>query len=444
VNKYYFLNLVNYDKGAVDRVSLLFNIKQMVEEKIESRQYDKHYRVQYDANVAVTMMYVFFMNEFRGLLMDEKSLLQLRCRKDGGGGGGDIDKNQVDEIDYKIGLVGSLYGLLVDQLDEEFKGYALIDIQPMVGDATSTTNIPPITECISKRYTTVTIPNQRTIYTVKDTSSGDTVVKEKECSHLRYTSMRMNRVHYEFITRRFIFDHALACVHNGYCSCGSGSGSSSGDKNIPLCHICIYFSENLAFKTFYEMSESLPYNICHYTHFHNKELDNETKLVAYLGTLVIDPILSLDSIIYKNAWQVLTLFYGGISGKSPMVGEDSRIFHMICLGDMMNRIKEMYDSLDGGAEIRTNRLITMVRNNQKSFHHIEKWQKRFVSDIDMMYLMLNAIILQKNEIDKYERTISPTLLVVSTDYKIKESVISELSKLYQFSYDEFNKFLLGV
>ena len=181
------------------------------------------------------------------------------------------------------------------------------------------------------------------------------------------------------------------------------------------------------------MSESYTYNTCHYTYLHNNELDNETRLTAYLGTLVVDPIHFIDAVMYKNAWQLLNLFYDG--------GEDTRLFHMISIGEMMRHIVEEDGVLDGGAARRTEEIMRVSRNNKKSFHHIEKWQKRFVRDIDIMLLITRASKAQANEIDKYERTISPTLLLLASDYRIRDSVTSELWKLYQFYCDVFNNLL---
>ena len=417
LERHYFVGLVNYERSAVTRTSLLLNIKHTIEAKVRLRQGDDmDYTIEYSREVVLSMMYVFFVNEFRALLQEDSALLRASyqtCR---------VPVTEEERIDCEcrlkrtqrdLALLEELYAQLNTQNNEEFYAFSLVNAFPATAATTA------VNDALG-RYTMRAPLHQRTVFRVKDVASDDFVVREKRCDHIRYLTLRKNRHLYEYITRRMLFEHQLLLSHQECCTGGAGE-----DGYVHCCQVCNYLAPQTqqALTGLYTASTTYAYYLCEYVVRSSGErpADNETQLARHLETLIVDPIPELDSLVYKNAWQTMCLF--GDAGHPGRLG----LFYTVNADEVVQYVRENYMSLEHGPASRQDLVLRLSRRHTASPRaaHLEKWHKALVLDIDIFTLMMRAVGHQQSEIEKYARslgecalkdTISPTMITIYTLY----------------------------
>jgi hypothetical protein len=189
-------------------------------------------------------------------------------------------------------------------------------------------------------------------------------------------------------------------------------------------------SDNL--QIFYDASLNYNYNNCYYINPEKsrKTLTDKEKLESFLESFVLDPISELDSIVYKNAWQLMILFQD--CGLKIHEKENVDIFHAINIRVMFNHIYTNYPTLDGGCLVRLSTILKEAKNKSKSSHRITRRQEKFALDVDILFLLMFAISVQSDAIDKYERSLSKNNDIVP---KVRSKIMAIMTTVYQFYKD---------
>jgi hypothetical protein len=396
VLKYYFLDVENYDQEAGKRASILHSIKLMEEGRISSVQQDPHYKIKYECSVVVTLMYVFFMNEFRSMLMSDRALLSLDHKE---------DSLVMTSLDAKIKLCTTLYQALKKQYENEFQGFSVIEVHPEcdgVGEQTTPSFL----------YKQAHPPIQSVTYTTKG-DSGLLIIREKPCNHIKYISLKKNYNKYIRIVDRMMFDHGLIEQHQQFCILAQCDSKQRKGGYTLSCQICSYFKDCDVMSTLYQYSSSYTYNDCQYFYAIDGGEKDEDKLMAYLGGVVVDRVYPVTSLLYKNAWQLMNFFYvlGGGDG-----GEDRiKLFHIINLPTLVDYVHKHYHDVE-------KRVANLLSQKSASHHK----NKAILYDIDMLCLIINAVNEQMGEVDKYQRTIDDRGVDV-----LRNRVVSELYSVYK-------------
>jgi hypothetical protein len=397
----------SYDNEAVKRTSLLFNIKHKLEAKVGKKQNgDPDYRIEYNRETVLSMLYVFLVNEFLALYHEEASQLRTSCetyRAPRDYSDRDERAREMEQCARKIALVGDLARTLWQHLKEEF--VAQIAVFPAQARLRSTA------EHVLQRYVMTAPGQQKTVYRVKDLATEAFVVREKQCNHIRYMTLRKSRVHYENVASRLIFDHLLLQSH---VNCGGGGAQQSPNVYTlytRCCQVCNYMLCPDSLHEFYEASTAHTYYLCEYVKPSNtsgggggggeKPPCRETLLTQYLASMIVDPVVPLVSLVYKNAAQALVLF------RDRYRDTGVQLFHIVNINHIIQYLIDQYMTHEGGPEARQ-RLVLGNKwaryGSMGGTARVERWQKDLARDIDIYCLMMLAIDAQASEIEKYERT----------------------------------------
>lgn len=386
IKKYYIQHAIDYQNVAVKRASLLFDIKHKCEEKNRPRSKDKDYSFQYDRDVITTMMYLFFINEFIGMVTDEQCLLRLQ------GSNGDDDTTLV--------LLESLRLLLVKQYDQELKGFVIVATPSGGGDEEM------------RPYTTpIVMDTQKVYFTLKNREHGVFTMKRVAIDHLCYLLLCKNAHFYINATRRFIFDYHLGLMHDDYCP-------RKTQQQVD-CQLCRYFSQDAELQAFYASSVQYAYTTCHYIVPNAPQLANRQKMTAFLETFMFDLIDALDSVIYKNARQLLVLARA----------RKQDLFRVINIGEMINFVRLQFPILQGGYACRLTLIMKQIRNNFKINQRLKKWHQKLALDTDILFIIMYAINAQQNEIEKYHRNVSENFSVTHHTSSLQQT-LTEIYQLY--------------
>lgn len=395
VARYYIIGLVNYDGEAVKRNSLLFNIKHRIEDEVRGRQRnDPDYAIEYNREVALSMLYVLLADELLALAKEEATQLRVAYqtyRKPRSDDEYVQCQRETQRCEAAVALLTELDTQLRAQFHDEFFGFsfALITAFPDAGAATAAL---PAT-AVMQRYVMQAPGRQMTVSRVKDLASGDFVVQEKHCSHIRYISLRKNRKQYVHATRRMIFDHLLLQSHHHHID------ESGGNNYTRCCQVCNYLQQPDSLSDFYVASLAHTYYTCEYVvRGGDRTPTQEELLLRFLSRQIIDPLSPLTSLIYKNAAQAMLLFCDA----TPHPGLS--LFHVINTQHALRYIADHYTSHDGGCDARQYLiLLQSKRPGGNVFNRVEKWQKKLARDIDIYMMLMLAVNVQSNEIEKYER-----------------------------------------
>jgi len=389
ITKYYIQHAIDYQNVAVKRASLLFDIKHKSEEKHRPRGKDADYSFQYECDVVTTMMYLFFMNEFIGMVTDEQSLSQLRHDDD-------------DESHTKtLVLLESLRILLVKQYDSELKGYVIVATPKNDGG-----------ESLQPYVTPIVMDTQRVYFTCKNREHGVFKLKRVEIDHLCYLLLCKNTHFYIHVTRRFIFDNLLRLTHDEYCP----RVANTDKRYVVDCQLCRYFSQDTELEAFYASSMQYTYTTCHYIVPNAPQLENRHKMTSFLETFICDLVDALDSVIYKNARQLLVL------------ARKQDLFRIINIREMMNFVRIQFPTLQGGYACRVTLIMKQIRNNFKINQRLKKWHQKLALDTDILFIMMYAVHAQQNEIEKYHRNVSESFSV--NHATSLQQTLSEIYQLY--------------
>lgn len=397
ITTYYVYRLIDYENIAAQRSTALFRIKTKYEEKLRPRDKNMDYSFSYNGDVLITLMYIFFMNQFSCMLNDEKTLLLLR---------GEC----TDAVDAHLKLLESLHDILEEQYELELKGYVLIASHG--ADDVNKENDPYVSSTL--------IDRERVYFRFKNIEENGFTLVPRQIEHLRYILLHKNRHLYCYMTRRFIFDYNLQLLHADKCQ-----RSENTNKYLTIeCQLCRYFKQLGELMEFYSAATSYAYHTCHYIIPNAPQLENRAKLHKFLETLMLDRVDDFVSIIYKNAWQLLVL----------MLQDDYDVFRMIDVMQLINTVRLDFD-MDGGHEARLTCIIKETRHNFKITQRPEKWHRKLALDIDVTLLIIHAILKQQDQMDQYRR--NAPIQTRCEDIKTK------LIEIYQLYRNLFSKTMAG-
>lgn len=419
--KFYSSSLVNYESESVKRASLLFNIKKSAEHKVLPRHSDDDYAIEYNLEVVMTMMYLFLMNEFQSLLADDKSLLTHRhltstySHQDDKSLAARKLSDELRELDNKISLMTQLSQMLDDYIYTQLSG-PLICCCPK--------GIPTKACETTQFYLDPPLDTERMERKLVDKRNGQFMLKTKSVKHLHYIRLTKNRHIYQYITRRFILDHEIRLSHREKCP------FKEKTKDSPYtidCQICHYFIPLQRLTEFYNNSEN-----CFYINA-SEEIEGNYKrcIEKYLGGFLLDKTESLDSIIYKNAWQMMKLFSSNESNHQSL---NLDIFYIINIREMIQYITTNFEQFTGEAEYRVNKILEDAKKKSGSFSKVEQWQKSLALDQDVFLQIYASIGKQMNRIQSYERTILPINTLIKGTGKVSVEInliMSNILLLYQ-------------
>lgn len=451
--KFYSSDLVNYEAATVKRASLLFNIKRSAEEQVLQEQIslDEDCCLIYNAEVVMTMMYLFFVNEFLAIMSDEKSFLShshytsvFEEEPDDRKKSEREMKEKSRVIDEKIQRIDRVYKLLSHYLYSQFSGPLLCSHPPPPSKSPlkedndiyrSTPNKLYLNPLFNPEREYTKMVNQR------NTSTGSGfLLKPKSIGHLKYMRLSRNKHIYQYIVRRFIFDHELRLSHQRKCNASPPlSPLISPSLYTSTCQICRYLKSITTLNEFYETVEN-----CFYTLTQEREEDeNRRKVQWYLGGFILDSVDAMDSLIYKNAWQMMRLFrtYSLVMELSPdsmpvvdgdmtLEGEKLDLFYIVNIQEMIRYAREHYEEEDGQGEFRMETILRVAKKKSKTIYRIEEWQKALALDQDIYQLIFRAVGSQVNEIEKFERSILPISRIAKEPGKISRMINSILSDIF--------------
>lgn len=400
VARHYFISLVNYDTEAVKRNSLFFNIKHRIEAEVQRKQRnDPDYAIEYNREVVISMLYVFLIDELHAQCKEEAGQLRttyqtyrkpssdddyVRCERD------------MKRCERNIALLDELATRVWRHFTDEFFAFSFATITAFPADATPSTEL-----MVMQRYTMLTPHSQKTKSRVKDVGgSDDFVIEERESSHIRYISLRKNRNAYEQVTRKMIFDHFLLQTHHQLHR-EDAVDTNTATHYTRCCQICNYGQRPDSLFDFYTASLTHTYYMCEYVTPSSTLLTHVTQealLVRHLHRMIVDPVVPLVSLIYKNAMQAMLLFCDATHHKL-------NLFHVINLSHMIEYVTAQYPVYDHGPEVRQDMILRQASKQSRTrFTQIEQWQENLARDIDIYALMMLAVNVQSNEIEKYERS----------------------------------------
>jgi hypothetical protein len=408
VERHYSVNLVNYERESVKRVSLLMNIKHTVEYRLKLRQDaelggDAEYRIEYSGEVVISMLYVFFVNELLAMAQEELALArtsyQTYHRQDECT---DNYERQEQTMEHHIGLLKELYARLHSHYTEEWYAFSLNTLVfPLQQQQQSVTAaMSPV-----DRYVKAAPDIAKTIHRVKDVDRDEFVIKEEAVGHIRYIMLRKNRRHYEAVARRMLFDYELRRSHNDVCA--SGRSLVTGARYTGCCQICNYLQRQDSLDHLYMASEAHQYYTCEYVlqGSANPKVSREVMLGRQMDSLLLEPLVPLSGLIYKNAWQLMMLMKKSDIDDAVVVVVNP--FHVINTSQLLEYVLERYEEQDGGPECRQDIILRQqLLSSANSALQLTEWQRDLALDIDLLVLMMHGVTIQQNEIEKYERSLS--------------------------------------
>ena len=432
---HYFNRVGDCVARARQRAILLFNIKRTVEQAV-ARQYgaQRDYTVTYTKDVVTTMLYLLLVNEFlahaqlesenhslrhgsilprpihidRGMCEEIDYIVENRCESD----------RRTDALANKVTLLKRLSRTLSQQYEDEFRGFSVINAfpeypSPLPEGAMDSLHFGDYVRsgCVMESV--------RLLRSVRHDVRNFTM-KEITTENLHYISLQRNRCQYEYITRRFMFDHELLLQHTVSCH---------GDRPL-VCHTCRYAQDNQTLADFYHQATRNAYNTCHYIVRNSPKLANESLLHLFLAPVIVDLLSPLDSVFYKNCWQLLRL-----------AGTGQALYEMVDLRAIVGHIHAHYDKDEGGSDTRLSLVLRQAYQRlpagkaSRSFRnpvHVTEQQTKLVIDIDMVLCITRAICAQQNEIERYERSLchgEHTAKADGSPHKLKKLIV-DMTALY--------------
>ena len=77
-------------------------------------------------------------------------------------------------------------------------------------------------------------------------------------------------------------------------------------------------------------------------------------------------------------------------------------------------------------------ILKQIRNNCKINQRLSEWHEKLALDTDILFLIMYAIKIQQNEIEKYERSVSDSY---SIDGNTQSGMMGILTEIYQLYND---------
>ena len=476
------------EEEALKRSVLLLNLKQSAERGVAERQAKDgggsaatatDYTIVYSKDVVTTMMYLFFVDACVAQLEEARADAALKHQylflvdTEAGDDSPAQRRRDLKSLGAQVELLGRLRVKLQQQYEDEFAGYSIVDVFPGKGGqrprGSGGGGPPPTTHF--ERYT-LTRNTMRRVNAMRDTTPEEAaesglafLLHSVDTRSLPYLSLRRNREHYEYVVRRFIFDHALRREHSQRCARRDGGGGGGGKT---ACAVCRYEAANAELCAFYDHAERYAYNTCHYVQRDSPRLANEATLHRFLASVLLELLPPLHALLYKNLWQTLVLFLdadlrvtvheycespgrgrgGGVL--SSHVGAQRRrrrevchvnLFQMIDLGELMRHVVAHYESADGGADARIETVLHCCRqrlqhDRARGAAVVERWHTRLAIDLDLLCLMMRAVAAQQAEVEKFERSLaSPHAYVVHDSDDSQRAVHRALNRVMVELYE---------
>jgi hypothetical protein len=463
IGVYYFRQLVDYNRNASTRVALLLNLKRAAECAVVERQGgDRDYTILYNRDVCTSLLYVYFLNEFLGRAREEKAAFALTHNSlfleaaDSGEGWAEAERGRQEEcarLDHRILLMERLSVALARQYEDEFRGWSFVSVSPEHPQPL------PRGEDHFARYTMVGCVKRR-VNQVKG-QGGDLVITEINTRNLRYLNLLKNRTHYEYVTRRLIFDQALRMLHYVHHHKEEEDPplrmrriTEADVKRRPLCYPCRYVAQCEPLFDFYQQCEQYSYNTCHYVQRDSRALENEARLHQFLASVMIELLSPLESIIYKNLWQVQHLFASANlslplkEGLTITTTTEASLFQMLDLHALVKDVLASYREVDGGEDARIAMVLQQCKQRSSqtvSNIVIEKWHIKLAMDVDVLLLVMRALAKQEAAIEKYERSLAlPGHLVLHDSVESTRHCYSELMRIMTEIYTLYKQELSAV
>lgn len=152
----------------------------------------------------------------------------------------------------------------------------------------------------------------------------------------------------------------------------------------------------------------------------------------FLESVIMDRLDALDSLIYKNAWQLMKLFRTYSLVMEYEAGDTERLDlpYMIHISDMISYVTTHYDEEEGQGEYRLSLILMMAKRVSKSGHRTEDWQRELALDQDIYQLIFRAIGAQVNEIARFERSLLSLYQIVKDSGKVSRETTSILNQIF--------------
>jgi hypothetical protein len=449
VETFYFSGSLSahHRRRTSERVSLLFNYKRQAEKRAAAAG-EGGYSVVYTKDVITTMIYLLLVSECVTALREARESSQLRhdtlleAFSSASGVVGSVDddyhyadftndlqqqqqwqllqKRTQEEIERELKLLEGLRARLSEQYENEFDGFSVVTPQTYLDITPGVTHFSHYTWTRNRRSrinALNTLPNQ------DGSGAEEFEIRESGTEHLQFLGLRENAHTYQYVVRRFLFDHSLKKHHRSHCL------ARSLNRECPCCR---YLRQNEPQFQFYEQAERYAYNTCHYVQQDSPKLANEACLFYFLASVVIELVPPAPAMLfYKNMWQVLQLMMDeGVRVRAHGT-QWVNMFFALDLCALAAVTDELYVVMDGGVDMRLALVLEYARRTHQrgtiAVQSVSLSQKRLAADIDMVLVLTRALARLHTEQEKFQLS----LVNECEESPIYAAFTSSLIKIYE-------------
>lgn len=393
LEKYYTFKKGDCVLESKTRVNLFFQLK----ESSENSVLKNGVLVQYREEQVVTLLYLYLLNE---LLSFNESLQSEQLHQFQTNPHQPYDERlsrecKLSSLLEKYKKRGSLLRLLYDALMEHHER----DLSLSLFES------PEESIRLEPNRLGGNGETRRLLKDKEKEGGGGFIVIPKSTNHLVYLKLSKDQHHYRYIVRRFIFDNHLYQNHENLCL-SSGGGS---------CRLCQYFDSDKSIRNLHE--------------FYGIISSGRKELRIFLENLILDRLEHLESLVFKNAWQLLKL-----------VNSSGHLFYLVGVTEMVHEVKLRYEQYPGEGVYRQKLILKNAQAMVKTSNafRLEKWQEELALDQDIFQLIFAAVMKQTGDLEKHARThkvdlkITPFLENLNADlceiFTLYERVLRETMK----------------
>lgn len=376
LEEYYSLKRRDYLVECKARVSLFFRLKESLENAVL-----KHgVLFTYSEEEVMTLLYIFLLSELLSLNESIQSNLLHQ-----------FQTNPHQPNDERF----SAESLLLSQLEKYEKGASLLKLlyESLVEyhKRELLLNLFDSPDGVVKLEEYSVGGNGETYRFLREKNGKGFMILPKSTSHLVYMKLSKDQHHYQYIVRRFLFDHHLYQSHEKLCFPGGS------------CRLCQYFDSDKSIRNLQE--------------FYGIISSGRKDSRVFLENFILDRLEAIESFIFKNAWQLIKL-----------VKSSSHLFYLIGVSEMVHEVRLNYEQYEGEGLYRQTLILKNAKDLVKSSNafRLEKWQKELALDQDIYQLIFAAIIKQTRDLTKHARALCVDLKIAS----FLENLNADLSEIF--------------
>lgn len=373
---HYSYNQSDYQRKSKERVALFFHMKESVEEKMGLSEETV---IEYGGEQIATLLYLCVLNELLTLLewKQSTSLHKVQTKPYPS-----EDERLVEER------------ALMDTMEKDEKNVILLRLfyDGLLEFHLRNLSLNLFDSPIHEKELRTFVKGEEKYRMVR--KGKEFLLVPKSTHHLLYLKLSRDQHQYQYVVRRFLFDYQLRLSHEKLCF-------SDG------CRLCHYFTSDSAQKSNRNLNDF--YTIV--------EGGQKEKCQVFLESFIMDRLEALDSLVFKNGWQLLKL----INPRLPL-------FYLVGVSEMVGYVKSHYEQCEGEGQYRLGLILMTTKSKVKSGNafRTEKWQEDLALDQDVFQLMFGAILSQIKDLTKHARAL---LSQYNTD-TLGTELNAELSEIF--------------